>query len=90
MPDAQIRPPNDRIYLVKNAGAARIVYCSTPLCRKSASHVSTVRSREKFLARQKRTNVQTTMADRNAAVDVTMPSPRERIQPLKPRLSRFA
>ena len=24
--DAQIRPPNDRIYLVKNVGAIRIVY----------------------------------------------------------------
>jgi mRNA-degrading endonuclease RelE of RelBE toxin-antitoxin system len=26
MPDAQIRPPNDRIYLVKHVGRAGIVY----------------------------------------------------------------
>lgn len=26
MPNAQIRPSNDRIYLVKNVGAVRIVY----------------------------------------------------------------
>lgn len=26
MPDAQIRPPNDRIYLVKNVDAIRVVY----------------------------------------------------------------
>ena len=25
-PDGQIRPPSDRIYLVKNAGAVRVVY----------------------------------------------------------------
>ena len=25
-PDAQIRPANDRIYLVKNVGAVRIIY----------------------------------------------------------------
>lgn len=25
-PDGQIRPPNDRIYLVKNVGKARITY----------------------------------------------------------------
>jgi mRNA-degrading endonuclease RelE of RelBE toxin-antitoxin system len=25
-PDGQIRPPNDRIYLVKNAGSARVTY----------------------------------------------------------------
>ncbi len=25
-PDGQIRPPNDRIYLVKNVGAIRVVY----------------------------------------------------------------
>ena len=25
-PDAQIRPPNDRIYLVKHVGRARVIY----------------------------------------------------------------
>ncbi|PYI91103.1 MAG: hypothetical protein DME97_15350 [Verrucomicrobia bacterium] len=25
-PDAQIRPPNDRVYLVKHAGSIRIIY----------------------------------------------------------------
>jgi mRNA-degrading endonuclease RelE of RelBE toxin-antitoxin system len=26
LPDGQIRPPNDRIYLVKNVGSLRVVY----------------------------------------------------------------
>lgn len=26
IPDGQIRPPHDRIYLVKNVGAVRVVY----------------------------------------------------------------
>ena len=26
LPDGQIRPPNDRIYLVKNVGALRVIY----------------------------------------------------------------
>jgi mRNA-degrading endonuclease RelE of RelBE toxin-antitoxin system len=26
LPDGQIRPPNDRIYLVKNVGSLRVIY----------------------------------------------------------------
>ena len=26
LPDAQIRPPNDRIYLVKSVGSLRVIY----------------------------------------------------------------
>ena len=33
LPDGQIRPPNDRIYLVKNVRSLRVVYWLDPFVR---------------------------------------------------------